>query len=158
MLIWHLNLKHFLHVSNILWYISSTSANSSLDFYIRDGLWLKYNVDTNPQQLGCKGNPKQQRLADHYNYTVYVTVSLQFRGNFPTETLLFLTKVCKSSQRFCHIIKIASLINNLPKFANKYQLANLKNAANNCSPILVTGFTKTIPIGTRNEIQFIADY
>ena len=22
----------------------------------------------------------------------------------------------------------------------------------------VTGFTKTIPIGTRNEIQFIADY
>ena len=22
----------------------------------------------------------------------------------------------------------------------------------------VTGFTKTVPIGTRNEIQFIADY
>ena len=24
--------------------------------------------------------------------------------------------------------------------------------------IYVTGFTKTVPIGTRNEIQFIADY
>ena len=24
--------------------------------------------------------------------------------------------------------------------------------------IFVTGFTKTVPIGTRNEIQFIADY
>ena len=24
--------------------------------------------------------------------------------------------------------------------------------------IIVTGFTKTVPIGTRNEIQFIADY
>ena len=24
--------------------------------------------------------------------------------------------------------------------------------------LYVTGFTKTIPIGTRNEIQFIADY
>ena len=24
--------------------------------------------------------------------------------------------------------------------------------------ICVTGFTKTVPIGTRNEIQFIADY
>ena len=24
--------------------------------------------------------------------------------------------------------------------------------------LFVTGFTKTIPIGTRNEIQFIADY
>ena len=23
---------------------------------------------------------------------------------------------------------------------------------------IVTGFTKTVPIGTRNEIQFIADY
>ena len=24
--------------------------------------------------------------------------------------------------------------------------------------LYVTGFTKTVPIGTRNEIQFIADY
>ena len=27
-----------------------------------------------------------------------------------------------------------------------------------CMDVYVTGFTKTVPIGTRNEIQFIADY
>ena len=27
-----------------------------------------------------------------------------------------------------------------------------------CSSTYVTGFTKTVPIGTRNELQFIADY
>ena len=48
----------------------------------------------------------------------------------------------------------------------KYEVLFLKSCAKfdmmnkdiDTNSIYVTGFTKTIPIGTRNEIQFVADY
>ena len=43
-------------------------------------------------------------------------------------------------------------------FNTAHNLTKLVLIAHIDNSLYVTGFTKTIPISTRNEIQFIADY